>query len=48
MSHRQEIFDRTVGVEEGGAHSSVNVCPCKTHALHVGDGSLTLIAHGKS
>jgi hypothetical protein len=48
LSYRQKVLDRTVGVEEGGAHGAVNVGASKAHALHVGDGCLTLVAHGQS
>jgi hypothetical protein len=47
VSHREEVLDRAVGVEEGGAHGGVDISPCETHALHVRDGGLALVAHGQ-
>jgi hypothetical protein len=48
LSYRQEILNRAVGVEEGGAHGPVDISPCETHALHVGNGGLALSTHGQS
>jgi hypothetical protein len=48
LSYRQKILNRTVGVEEGGAHGPVDVSPCETHALHVCNGGLSLSTHGQS
>jgi hypothetical protein len=47
VSYCEEILDRAVGVEEGGAHGSINVGTCKAHAQHVLDGGISIAAHGQ-
>jgi len=44
----QEVLDSTVGIEEGGAHGTVDVSARETHGLHVRDGGSALIAEGES
>jgi hypothetical protein len=45
-SYCQQVLNRTVGVEEGGAHGPINVSARKTHAFHIGNGGLALATHG--
>jgi hypothetical protein len=45
LFYRQKILDGAVGIEEGCAHSRINISACETHALHVGNGGLALSAH---
>jgi hypothetical protein len=43
----QKVFDSAVGVEESGAHGTVDIGARETHGLHVRDGRSTLIAESE-
>jgi hypothetical protein len=48
LSYGEEVLDRTVGVEEGGAHGCVDISPREAHALHVSHSRLALVTHSQS
>jgi hypothetical protein len=47
MSYSQKVLNRTVGVEEGGAHGTIDLGSWEAHGLHVGNGCLALPTHSQ-
>ena len=47
MSYREEILNRPVGIEEGGAHGLINLIPRETHTLHIGNSCFSFASEGQ-
>lgn len=45
LSYGKEVLNRTIGVEESGAHGCIDISPREAHALHVSNSRLTLVTH---